>query len=279
MIDEFTVVIPHYGTNKELSHLLEMFSVMSVGKLIVVDNNLQPTLEDQVVDAGFDYLHCDKPGSYNARNRAIKDIKSRYIYFIDSDCIITTRHCEDLRKVVEEGHDLVSGEVEILAQERRCLAYYYDKTFSFQNDVNKQRNQAITATLLVRSRLFKELGCFDGDLKSGADIKWTRNATDTGVALKYDKRLNVSHPPREKISEIISKQRRIFGGEILSTKNIALLFFKRLLPPFKKWMRIIFKEAIPVQYKLGLLAFSWFLNFIFLLEFFRIKMGFEAERR
>ena len=279
MTDELTVVMPHFGSAKELEPLLRMFTSMPKSKVVVVDNNPEPTVKQQVYAAKFDYLHCDIPGSYNARNLAIKNITSRYIYFIDSDCIINTDHYENLLKVIKEEPDLVSGEVEILAQGRRGLAFYYDKVFSFQNDLNKHRNQAITATLLVRKKLFEQLGTFDGNLKSGADIKWTKTATNSGFNLKFDNRLDVFHPAREKLSEIIIKQRRVFGGEILSANYSGVVFLKRLLPPIKKWRRIFRAKFVPVHYKVLLLAFSWLLNFILVFELLRLKLGFGAERR
>lgn len=279
MIDDVTIVIPHYGSATELSPLLSKFARMSVGRLIVVDNNPQPMVEMQVIAAGFDYLHCGKPGSYNARNYAITKIKSRYIYFIDSDCIIDFGHCENLRKVSAEGHDLVAGEVEILDHGRRGVAFYYDKIFSFQNDVNKRLKQATTATLLIRSELFNKIGHFDGDLRSGADIKWTKMATNSGVRLCYDGRLNVSHPPRDKISEIIMKQRRIFGGELQSRKMMLPLLLKRVLPPINKWQRIFKAKSVPFYYKILLLGLAWLINLLFIIEFCRLTLGFDAERR
>ena len=101
----------------------------------------------------------------------------------------------------------------------------------------------------------------------------------SGIQLRYDKRLNVSHPPRRNISDIIMKQRRIFGGEILSTKQKSFVFLKRLLPPVNKWKRIIISDSIPARYKLSLFGFAWFLNLIFIIEFLRLELGFVAERR
>jgi GT2 family glycosyltransferase len=73
----------------------------------------------------------------------------------------------------------------------------FDSLHHMRNDeLIRKYSGAATANLFVRRELFRQLGLFRADVRSGGDMMWTRAATTAGFRLVYAPLAVVHHPLR-----------------------------------------------------------------------------------
>src|SRR5690606_13742066 len=134
-------------------------------------------------DAAIKVLHEPSPGSYAARNAALKIAKGDIIGFTDSDCIPDKDWIRNaLRYFEDQSLDRLAGRIKIFHMgERITLAELYETVFAFDQRRNVLRFRAsVTANFFVRRECFDRVGLFDLWRKSGEDFGWNRRATSLG---------------------------------------------------------------------------------------------------
>jgi glycosyltransferase involved in cell wall biosynthesis len=253
-----TVIIPTYKDWCRLGLCIEALMMQSYGienfEIIVVNNDsLDRTdfIHDKVI-----LISEIKPGSYAARNAALKIAKGDYVAFTDSDCKPERDWLTNSIKVIESGvTSRVAGKVELF-YENDPLTYsdIFEKAFAFNQRKYVDDGFSVTANLITTKSIFDRVGLFNESLMSGGDAEWNKRATELGVSLKYCDECIVYHPSRGDINEIRVKLMRVFTGRVKSNQVGMLDYIKLLLPPVN-----IIKELIGnngLTFKERIIAFS-----------------------
>jgi glycosyltransferase involved in cell wall biosynthesis len=219
-------------------------------EVLVVDNG--STGDIGAVVAPFDFvrlLHEVKPGSYCARNRALREARGAILAFTDSDCIPDPGWLEQgvLALQAAGGLSVVGGKVELFAQdpEQPTLAEDFELALGFsQQSYIEEKHYCVTANLFTTPAVFEKVGGFNEALKSGGDKEWGGRAHAAGVPLIYAAAARLRHPARRTMQELFKKRARLVGGHlgIARSKHPEWLAFSKVLakaclPPVERVLK------------------------------------------
>ncbi len=229
-----SVIIPTYKDWNGLLVCIEALSVQTYPKesyeIIVADNN--PIGEPPLLPPYVIYIKETKPGSYAARNAALRIAKGKIIAFTDSDCIPDKYWLEKgLECVTENNVNRVAGKVELYFDKgKHSAAASYEKAFAFDQLKNVANGVSVTANLFVKRELFDQLGVFDSSLMSGGDVAWNKKAHASGDKIVYCSYSFVKHPARATMEELNRKTRRVASS---ARKFPVKKIITSLLPPIR----------------------------------------------
>lgn len=214
-----TVIVPFYGD--ELPRLRRLLASLARQdypgpvELIVVDNNERPGVPAGVVDGRV--LHEPEPGSYVARNAALKVAGGDVIAFTDSDCVCTpgwlSRGVAAL--LADPAIGAVGGGVLPLTADPAgpSLTERYDAFFHMRQAFYvASMGFAATANCLTRRDVLDRVGHFDTRWRSGGDRVWCGKVVAAGYRLAYCAEAAVLHDAR-RLDGLVLKSRRLAGQE------------------------------------------------------------------
>lgn len=221
MILQATVIIPTFEDWDRLQMCLNCLARQTVApdlfEVIVANNNASGALPALLrLPANARVIHATKPGSYAARNAALREAQGEVLFFTDSDCQPDRRWIEaGLARIATLGPlGRVTGKVELFPKGQGWTgAELYDRVFSFDQKHFLRNGWGVTANLVVRRATFDLVGLFDEDRFSGGDRTWNMRATQLGCELVLCEETLVLHPARANFAELAMKIRRLFGGE------------------------------------------------------------------
>ncbi|MDK1956585.1 glycosyltransferase family 2 protein [Klebsiella pneumoniae] len=233
----FTVIVPTFNdvprTNKCINSLIKQTISSCLYEVIIVDNN--PQLLDYCdVPSNFKIIHEPTPGSYAARNTALKLANGKYIAFTDADCIVSPEWLESAQKYLDNRTDRVAGNIKLFDEtgtNKMTFSGCYEKAYAFDQKINASRGECVTVNLIIHKSFIDRVGYFDSNLFSGGDIEWNLRATKDNIGIVYADDVIVMHPIRASFKEIISKRVRVIGGQYKKISIIGTLKF--LLPSIK----------------------------------------------
>jgi glycosyltransferase involved in cell wall biosynthesis len=213
-----SVIIPTYNDGDRLAQCLAALENQDYAgeyEILVVDNgsDVLPTITGRAR-----LLHEEEPGSYNARNRGLKEAKGAVLAFTDADC---RPHPGWLSAGVAAGTaspdiGLVGGRVIVTSMpgQRPTLAELFETAIAFpQETYVKQGKYAATANMFTTRAVMNKVGVFNGQLRSGGDADWGQRVAAAGYQLVYAADAAIEHPARASHREITAKLRRTVGGE------------------------------------------------------------------
>jgi GT2 family glycosyltransferase len=233
MNEKVTIIIPAYQDWKRLRLCLDALEQQTYPQenfeIIVVNND-----PGDSIPAGFSFsenliiIDEVKPGSYAARNSALKIAKGGIIGFTDSDCIPDKDWIKNAVNFLQENnlYTRVGGPVQIILKSNSpTVIERYNQKYSFpQKWLINHGGGSVTANLFVYKSVFDEVGIFDESLMSMGDKYWGIKAEAAGFKIAYVENVIVHHPPRN-LQELIKKEKRHAGAAILSkTKHPIQLY-------------------------------------------------------
>ena len=219
---QIAVIIPHFNDECRLYKCLQALSNQTLPsdsyQVIVADNG--STIAPEATVQQFDnvvLLVEHKPGSYSARNKAIKQFNSPIYAFTDSDCIPEPEWLESaVNKLQENANiDAVSGPITLFSnkQNRPNAIELIDMCFAFPQEQSiALYHYAPTANLIVRKSAFERVGIFNDSLMSGGDAEWGLRLHEQNGCLVYDAAVVIHHPARDSESGYFTKIRRTTHG-------------------------------------------------------------------
>ena len=196
-------------------------------EIIVVDNGSAESVADIVADfAGATLLNEPRTGSYAARNMGIRAARGDVLAFIDSDCVAAPEWLENgVGALTAAGAgSIVGGRVRTTVRDPRRLsaAEIYDLVCAFPMRQYVELSRfAGAGNLFVFNSTFRDVGPFNGDLKSGGDREWSLRAGATGYEVIYAHDVVVSHPARTRLGQLMRKKRRVVGGAVTLDGRLA----------------------------------------------------------
>lgn len=207
-------------------------------EIMVVDNGSTDDIAAVIRDYPLvNWLKEAKPGSYNARNNALRIARGDILAFTDSDCIPDPYWLERAADALERDRNagFVGGRVDMITTGRLSPAELFDLAVGFpQRRFVEQVHFAMTANMVTRRATIDAVGPFDGSLKSGGDREWGTRAWNAGFPGIYVDDARVSHPTRSTPAEVLKRIRRVAGGErdrYPGWGRCIRFCLKNLLPP------------------------------------------------
>ncbi len=205
-----SVIIPALNAEKTISSciasVLDQDYPHDKYEIIAVDNgSTDRTME---LLKGFDdriSIFCEPIiGSYNARNRGIRDADGDFLLFIDSDC-----HAEKdwishmVRPFENRDIRIVSGKIR--AASRKKIVQKYCDLFCHDQAAYFRINMAATSNMAVRRNDMLSAGMFNGKLLSGGDFELCRRVIRKSGELHYEKEAVVHHHYPGSILNLLKK--------------------------------------------------------------------------
>ncbi len=288
-----SVIIPTYKDWNRLALCMSALSSQAyphdMFEIIVVNNDPKDQLP-----ANFSLpLNCTviteaKPGSYAARNAALKIAKGNIIGFTDSDCIPDKDWIKNAVIYLSENPacSRVAGHISIFPKSSRITTgEKYDKVYAFPQKMYVDDFKAgVTGNLFVHRKVFDEAGFFDENLFSSGDLAWGRMAHKAGHAIHYVKNVVVQHPARV-LKELVQKERRVGGGSGVAARQTptTLADFITVINGFRPRLaeiKHIYKTETDLTAidKIKVLFLRHYLLNVRSLEKLRVKLGKKPNR-
>lgn len=292
-----SVIIPVYNDPGRLDRCLQALENQTYAKrsyeVIVVDNGSDESIEPVV--AGFRQVRASyegRPGSYHARNQGIVLARGEIIAFTDADCIPAANWIEKgvANMLRMPRSEVVAGRVDIVPREPNnptAVELYESRTALLQKEYVEVGGFGATANLFTRKVIFERVGAFDGDLKSGGDIEWSRRASSHGYHPTYADDVRVTHPALRSIGQLYGKVARVTGGlRDLQHKNvngshprIGKGFIVDSLPPIRASLRVLREPGIPrLRNKVKVVLVMFFVQYVQVWETVRLTLGGRSKR-
>lgn len=232
-------------------------------------------------------LSCSVPGSYAARNHGAARARGKWLVFTDADC---RPHPDWLRELSaqseapESDGKIFAGAVIIVPRNWDSLntAELYDTVMGIPQELYVSRGYGVTANLMVPKAVFDRLAGFDVKRFSGGDAEFCRRATaSAGISLRYCPGAIVEHPARDSLQALITKVRRIKGGQVaVGPLGRRLQFaFRTFLPPGYACRRALRASSFTWKQRLTVCFVQLRLWLSGIDEVLRLLCGKKPERR
>lgn len=262
-----SVIIPTYHDWDRLKLCLEALAQQSYPEekfeVLVVNNDPDDRPPSLEIHAHARLLGESKPGSYAARNSAVRLARGELFAFTDSDCLPTRDWLQTAVKYLQAGTDRVAGHIEVFNKsERRTLGGAYESVFAFNQERNAESGTSVTANFACWRHCFDRVGLFNEDMLSGGDVEWNLRANAAGLTIQYAAEATVLHPARESLKELFQKRKRLAGGalNLARYKRIKFLSVRGVMPPIEAFAMIIESKNITLREKIALLPISYLLK-------------------
>jgi len=265
-----SVIIPTYHDWDCLKQCLNALKAQSYPayrfEVLVVNNDPDDLSPYGVVKGNVRLLEESKPGSYAARNAAIRVAKGEIFAFTDSDCIPDADWLLNAVTRLMKGAHRIAGHVDLFFRsEKLTFVEIFEKAFAFDQESNARSGASVTANMITWRKNFDDVGLFNEELMSGGDFEWGWKASAAGIPIAYSQNVIVRHPARFNFRQIFRKNRRIIGGQenmkfLPVRRNVLRLLVLGYLPPVRACIKIARKTDMRAKEKLAVIGILWILE-------------------
>lgn len=284
-----TVIIPVYEHWSLIPALMTCLRDQTVPQrefeVLLIDNGSSHVPAPLDLPSNASLHVCDTPGSYAARNLGIAHARGGLLVFTDADCRPYPDWLEKLTRSVHDSADrqvIVAGAVEVVGRCSRPNAYeMYDMVKGIPQDWYVSRGYAATANLAVPASVAHAVGGFDVARYSGGDADFCKRAVAAGSKLRYEPNAVVQHPARETWEALVTKARRVKGGQLTAgTARWRLVWLLRTLtPPTLAFWRFMRKNQFPLRYRLVAMLIQLRIWPVEIREALKLTLFTQPERR
>jgi len=225
-----SVIVPCFNAESSLPVLLRSLENQSFDstrfEVICVDNGSTDRTK-QVIDAlarsfSIDLKRVDEfeqVGSYAARNKGIGVAKGDMFFFTDADCCADQEWLNNgVEALLELGSRGIGGglvDMTVKVEEAPTPVEMFEMILGFSQKRNiEEIGYSVTANLMCWRSSIQDVGLFNNHLLSKGDFEWCSRARDAGYRLEYFEKARVTHPARDSFRAIVTKTRRVTGGQM-----------------------------------------------------------------
>jgi hypothetical protein len=239
-----SVIVPVYRDWHRLPGLIAALAAQTHPdfELVLVDNEPGATRHDEDLLSGLRFpwrrITCAQPGSYAARNAGAAAASGALLAFTDADCRPAPGWLAALARADQQRRngDILAGPVELVAGPDPGPWEIFDSVRGIPQAAFIRHGYAATANLALRAATMHRLGGFDPARLSGGDAEFCRRALRLGARLSLVPEAVVLHPARTSRAELVTKARRIKGGQLAAGPWRRRLFWalRSLAPPVRE---------------------------------------------
>lgn len=285
-----TVIVPVFNHWDIVPSLMERIDRQSLDKkkfeLLVVDNASDIIMNKFTWPVWARLMTCTTPGSYAARNTAIRSARGKLLAFTDADCLPDSDWLENGLEYFNRYHSekrIFAGGIKVLPQNFKHMtrSEVFDVVMGLPQERYVKRGYGVTANLMIPANAFEEVGLFDESRFSGGDAEFCRRALSNGWKLEYCPLASVVHPARREWKELKTKQQRIKGGQLKSGPASRRIMFAVIsfVPPFRQFYFALKSSHLSFWHRLSVCATWCRLWIVGLSEVLRLLCGGQPERR
>lgn len=294
-----SVIIPVYNDEERLATVLDCLERQSYPRdryeVIVVDNASDRSPEATVSRFPQARLVSEsRRGSYAARNRGLEVARGPLLAFTDADCIVPPDWLEAgvaaLRDL--DRHGLIAGDIRLRFKRpgRPNAAEIYDIVHGFNPERSASNGFAYTGNAFTHRSVFDAVGEFNAELLSRGDLEWGKRVAAAGMPVVYSAEAWIEHPARHRLSEILTKERRLMAGKVRMIADDAwdrdppeysrFPWWTKIVPPLGQVLELSRDPRLSGAWqRLRFVAIAFLTHYVRGLERIRLKIGGSAERR
>jgi glycosyltransferase involved in cell wall biosynthesis len=282
MNPEATVIIPTYEDWGVLQKCLDCLAQQTIPlnrfEVIVANNNPSAEVPAALqLPPNARVIHVPKPGSYAARNAALREACGDALFFTDSDCQPDRRWVESgLTALAGLGPiDRIAGAVELFPKGKTWTGpELYDRLHWLRQDAYARKGWSATANLVTSRAAFDLVGPFNEENFSGGDWEWSLRATELGSLIVYNHETLIRHPARENFAVLAKKVRRLVGRQhqnevAMGRKGRSTA--SHLLPKSGDLGKIAQNSGLSEAEKMRILWVEYRLSLVAFVEIFRLR--------
>ena len=221
-----SVIIPTYNSGAFISEAIHsvLCQTCTDYEIIVIDDGSTDNTRE-IIEKKFPqvrYFYISNQGASKARNYGIQRARGEYIAFLDADDLWLQEKLEKQLKVFNADHELMMVFTEHRAFDANGFrkAMFSKKERLMKGDVVKNiflYSYVALPTVMVRRKVFKEIGCFEENLQVAEDDNlWMRIALKFRIHLLDEVLVHV----RLRENSLTRTARNLFDGGL---KNIELI--------------------------------------------------------
>ena len=247
---DISVIVPVWNDPEGIRRCLACLAEQSIGQdrfeVLVVDNGSDPPLSLADAAANVRLLVEPEPGSYAARNLALREARGTVLAFTDADCL-PHRDWLAVGVAALEAHGkpaFVGGRIVVDGAQSGTLrpveAFEAVALFNQERQI-REGGFAATANLIVTRSTMELVGPFK-TVKSAGDRQWCLEAVARGIEPVYAAGALVHHPARGSRKVVLRRERRIAGGHRDTEPGwgqCLRFFFRHMLPPRRNILDIL----------------------------------------
>jgi len=263
-----SVIVPTYDDWDELQACVNCLARQDLPaaqfEVIIANNNAEEAVPPALsLAVNVQVVWQNKPGSYAARNAAVKAATGGVLFFTDADCRPTSDWLSTGLELLAQQPLVgrLGGAIELTSTDDRWnTAELYDRIFNLRQDRYVPRGYAATANLVVRREVFDLTGPFDETLFSSGDKEWNRRSAKAGATIVYADGVRVQHAARSTYAAHAKKRARVVQGRYTMKSGrrwTRVSSFKYLLPSIKSVLRIAGTPKLSLSQRLALVAFDY----------------------
>ena len=210
-----SIIVPVY---KDLQGLEETFQLLSSTDLpaqvewIICNDGADPEISNWVASRHLREVGiAENKGSYNARNAGIEIAKYEWLVFADAGIEVKNGWFQAAENQ-SDTYDYFAFNIKIAPESQTSLSKRYSSFVEFQTDKFwHKKHFGPTAFLVVKKKVFDNLGTFDQQLYSGGDFEFGNRCWTSKVAMTYVAQVFVFHAARS-LKGKFKKHLRVFPG-------------------------------------------------------------------
>jgi len=242
-----SVIIPALNSERTIKQCIKSLIQQSLKKkeyeIIIIDNGST----DKTLGILDNYkkkikiLKESKKGSYNARNKGIRNSQGNIIAFTDSDCIADKNWLLNIRKAFSNKEiKIVGGHIEAL--EKNSYIRKYCNRFGHAQDLHFKSKKPCFATsnMAVRKTEIKKVGLFNPTLKSGGDFELCHRIIKSKLEITYEPNAIIKHSYTNSLIEFIERYYRYGKGQGMIKKK----YKKIIRSPHPSYLSLIKNKGI-----------------------------------
>ncbi|MCF2165518.1 glycosyltransferase [Halobacterium salinarum] len=239
---DVSIVIPVYNDPDGIKQTLQSITKHNTPTLTEVrvvdnastDNTKEVVRNHKPANSVVLSREVEIQSSYAARNKGIKETNEDHtvVAFLDSDETVGDDWLEKaLVEMQTRDIDYLGCNVEITLPEDTLVGRYNARAGFPVEQYLEDQNYAPTCALLVRRKVFEDVGPFDARLISGGDREFGDRVHDAGYEQGYAENATVYHPARTSLESLAKKNFRVGRGFCQKQRYYPERYGKPGIPP------------------------------------------------